>query len=135
MINPIIDQETYTKIHQDFSESITVDPLPRNMHQTFNINMRVARAKALMKKLDKGGRGACFVDSAAYKDRTKFEAVVVGYQGKCTNCATVYTSNPEIAEQIAIALALTHDIERYTVAQKQPSKPSAGAGLPDRPQR
>ncbi|KAH8020548.1 hypothetical protein HPB51_002497 [Rhipicephalus microplus] len=112
MINPVIDQETYTKIPQDFAESIIVALLPRNMHQTFNVARRVARAKALLKKLDKGGSGACFVDSASYKDRNKFAAVVVDHQGRCTNCATVYTSKPEVAEQVAIALALTDD--RYT---------------------
>lgn len=124
MINPVIDQETYTKVPQDFAESIIVAPLPRNMHPTFNVARRVARAKALLKKLDKGGRGACFVDSATYKDRTKFAAVVVDHQGRCTNCATVYTSKPEIAEQVAIALALTDD--RYTEIYSD-SKPAIRA--------
>ncbi|KAH6943271.1 hypothetical protein HPB50_018384 [Hyalomma asiaticum] len=94
------------RIPKHVQENVTVAPIPRNTHPAHNEGRRRARAKALLKQLGKGGTSASFVDAAAYRGGKKFTAVVVDQSGSTMNCATLRTTNPQVAEQVAIALAL-----------------------------
>lgn len=109
-LNPTSDSgDDYARIPKAALEEITVAPIPRNIHPVHNEGRRTSRAKSLLKQLGKNGAPARFVDAAAHKDGKKYAVAVVDPLGSVTNCATVITSKPEIAEQVAIALALIDD--------------------------
>ncbi|KAH6936380.1 hypothetical protein HPB50_016440 [Hyalomma asiaticum] len=105
-LNPMQVETNSAHIPKHVQENVTVAPIPRNTHPVHNEGRRRARATALLKQLGKGGTSASFVDAAAYRGGKKFTAVVVDQSGSTTNCATVRTTNPQVAEQVAIALAL-----------------------------
>ncbi|KAH6948436.1 hypothetical protein HPB50_024503 [Hyalomma asiaticum] len=83
-----------------------VAPVPRNAHPVHNEGRRKARAVAILKQIQKHEIEASFVDAAKYCDGKTFAVVVVDSSGKTSNCASIRTSDPEVAEQAAIALAL-----------------------------
>lgn len=76
------------------------------MHPVHNINRRLARAKNLINTMEKGGATACFVDSAQFERGDAFAAVVVDHKGHTVSGAALYTRKAEVAEQVAIALAI-----------------------------
>ncbi|KAH6932280.1 hypothetical protein HPB50_004153 [Hyalomma asiaticum] len=103
-LNPMQIETNSLRIPKHVQENVTVAPIPRNTHPVHDEGRRRVRATALLKKLEKGGTS--FVDAAAYRDGKKFTTVVVDQSGSTTNCTTVCTTYPQVAEQLAIALAL-----------------------------
>uniref|UniRef100_L7M3S1 Tick transposon n=1 Tax=Rhipicephalus pulchellus TaxID=72859 RepID=L7M3S1_RHIPC len=79
------------------------------MHPEHNIGRRLARARTILCQVSNEERGVAFVDAASHANRKAFVAVVVDKAGRVVNSATVRTTDPIIAEQVAIALALTMD--------------------------
>lgn len=97
------------QLPRDIRDLISVSPIPRNVHPEYNKDRRKARASTILKQIQAEGRRACFVDAAAYWKGCSFSAVVVDSKQRLTNCASVRTGDPAIAEQVAIALAMLDD--------------------------
>lgn len=76
------------------------------MHPTHNLERRKARAKALLQDIDQHKQQAVFVDAAWVKNKDAYTSVVVDTQGNIRDAITVYTKDPTVAEQVAIALAI-----------------------------
>ncbi|XP_075558905.1 uncharacterized protein LOC142590545 [Dermacentor variabilis] len=93
-----------TQIPREIGEKVVVAPLPRNVHPFHNAGRR--KASNILKQINKDKIAASFVDAAAYRDGKAFAVSVVDTLGKVINCASVRTTNPEVAEQVAIALAM-----------------------------
>lgn len=79
-------------------------PLPKNMNPVNNHNRRTARAKALLKHVEKRPQRACFVDVA--KNPSHYVAAAVSTEGQVLNSLSVKVSSAARAEQVAIAMAL-----------------------------
>lgn len=93
-------------IPRNIRDGIQVDPVPRNVHPTYNQGRRQARAVALLKDHGKQ-KGARFVDAAEYQDGRRYAAAVVDTGGKLVYSASVRSRHAEVAEEVAIALAIS----------------------------
>lgn len=88
-----------------------VEPLPRNVHPQFNEGRRKARARALLKSTANCPGLAAFVDAAQYGRSDRYAAVSIRWDGTIINAASVKGVTSEMAEQVAIAMAM-RDPER-----------------------
>ncbi|XP_072142434.1 uncharacterized protein [Dermacentor andersoni] len=95
-----------TPIPRCIRDKFEVAPVPRNVHPVHNEGRRKARAAGILKHIKQRDITASFVDAAEYSDGKTFAIVVVDSSGKISNCASIRTSDPGVAEQAAIALAL-----------------------------
>ncbi|XP_037518363.1 uncharacterized protein LOC119395147 [Rhipicephalus sanguineus] len=95
-----------TQIPREIREKLVVAPLPRNVHPVHNAGRRKATASKILKQIANDKTEASFVDAAAYRDGKAFAVSVVDTLGKVINCASIRTTDPEVAEQVAIALAM-----------------------------
>lgn len=80
-----------------------VDPFPRNVHPQHNKGRRVARAKAFLKNTS---GIESFVDAAQYRCADKFTVSAVNDRGELLSAASVRTNMVDVAEQVAIAIAM-----------------------------
>lgn len=99
-------------------DTITVPPLPKNMHPVYHKGRRESRAMVIQKKFG-NSKDAVFVDAARYKHRRGFTAVVIDHEKKCKTCVTASTVNIETAEEIAIALAISQTEADVIVSDSQ----------------
>ncbi|KAG0420091.1 hypothetical protein HPB47_003683 [Ixodes persulcatus] len=107
------------KIPSNVRKTITVKPLPKNMHPVHHEGRRRARAQALAKKFE-GPTDVVYVDAAAYPTPKKAHAIAaVTEEGQLVANATVPTNSSEIAEEAAIALALTNPQARVIVSDSK----------------
>lgn len=104
--SPAEVDEKMRQVPREIRDLITVAPIPRNVHPEHNRGRRRARAATLLKQIHSEEHGVSFVDAAAYRGSRAFSAVVVDSKQQITNCASVHTDDPTIAEQVAIALAI-----------------------------
>lgn len=90
-------------------QRIKVLPLPRNVHPDHNPGRRAARAKALT-EAHTNDTGALYVDAARYPDRpnTYVAVAVKATTGDVYSACSVRAPTALQAEEVAIALALTH---------------------------
>ncbi|KAG0443442.1 hypothetical protein HPB47_014913 [Ixodes persulcatus] len=95
------------QIPRELGKHIVVSPIPRNMTPTFHQERREARAKALI-ALHASDEGAVFVDAASYKNiGDAFSVSVIGAKtGEIRLAASVRTTVPSQAEEVAVALAI-----------------------------
>ncbi|KAG0424356.1 hypothetical protein HPB47_028435 [Ixodes persulcatus] len=98
-------------------EKLTVPNLPRHMHPVHHVDRRTARAKALRRLLEKE-EGVYYTDAARF-DRDAMAAAVVDKQGKIVASCSVRTTEPEVAEEVAIALALKLQDAKIVVSDSQ----------------
>lgn len=105
-LTPTKNLASNAQIPREIGEKLVVAPLPRNVHPVHNAGRRKARASTILKQICKDKIEASFVDAAAYRDGKAFAVSVVDTLGKVINCASVRTTEPEVAEQVAIALAM-----------------------------
>ncbi|KAM7294382.1 uncharacterized protein ISCGN_023888, partial [Ixodes scapularis] len=101
------DHRMQEQIPRELGKHIVVSPIPRNMTPTFHQERREARAKALI-ALHAGDEGAVFVDAASYKNiGDAFSVSVIGAKtGEIRMAASVRTTVPSQAEEVAVALAI-----------------------------
>ncbi|XP_075734566.1 uncharacterized protein LOC119182143 [Rhipicephalus microplus] len=104
--SPAEVDEKMRQVPREIRDLITVAPIPRNVHPEHNRGRRRARAATLLKQIHSEEHGVSFVDAAAYRGSRAFSAVVVDSKQQITNCASVHTDDPTVAEQVAIALAI-----------------------------
>lgn len=97
---------------REIRDKIQVAPIPRSMHTSYNQGRRKARAITLLWKYH-NNKEARFTDAAGYLDGRRF-AAAVNTDGKATHTATINTKQPEMAEEVAIALAMS-DIETQVI--------------------
>ncbi|KAG0409934.1 hypothetical protein HPB47_012940 [Ixodes persulcatus] len=88
-------------------EMLRISPIPKRMHPLHDAKRIEARAKALGRTL-KEEEGVAYVDAAGYKGRGAMAA----------DCS-VKTDDPETAEEVAVALALSMPGVRTTVCDSQ----------------
>ncbi|KAG0433116.1 hypothetical protein HPB47_020203, partial [Ixodes persulcatus] len=98
-------------------EKLTIPNLPRHMHPVHHVERRTARAKALRRLLEKE-EGVYYTDAARY-DRDAMAAAVVDKQGKIVASCSVRTTEPDVAEEVAIALALKLQDAKIVVSDSQ----------------
>ncbi|KAH7955625.1 hypothetical protein HPB52_001956 [Rhipicephalus sanguineus] len=67
---------------------------------------RKARSSKILKQITSEKIEASFVDAAAYRDGKAFAVSVEDTLGKFFNCASIRTTDPEVAEQVVTALAM-----------------------------
>ncbi|KAG0444526.1 hypothetical protein HPB47_013699 [Ixodes persulcatus] len=98
-------------------EKLTIPNLPRHMHPVHHVERQTARAKALRRLLEKE-EGVYYTEAARY-DRDALAAAVVDKQGKIVASCSVRTTEPEVAEEVAIALALKQQDAKIVVSDSQ----------------
>lgn len=84
-----------------------VTPFPRNVHPQHNEGRRLARARAILNRTAANRNSTAFVDAAQYGNSSSFALAVVDGDGALRSAASVRLSTSAIAEQVAIALAMT----------------------------
>ncbi|KAG0439853.1 hypothetical protein HPB47_016502 [Ixodes persulcatus] len=100
-------------------ESIHIPPIPKNMHPVHNLERRQARAKALHKQYEKS-EDVLYVDAADYASRDAMAFVVVNRQGNSIASGSLRTSEAEVGEEAAIALAMTASTKiKYVVSDSK----------------
>ncbi|KAG0431110.1 hypothetical protein HPB47_022089 [Ixodes persulcatus] len=99
-------------------EMLQISPIPKHMHPLHDAKRREARAKALGRTL-KEEEGVAYVDAAEYKGRGAMAAVVVNGDGHLVASCSVKTDDPETAEEVAVALALSMPGVRSIVCDSQ----------------
>uniref|UniRef100_L7LWP2 Tick transposon n=1 Tax=Rhipicephalus pulchellus TaxID=72859 RepID=L7LWP2_RHIPC len=78
------------------------------MHPDHNQGRRKARAAALLKTAAAMPDSVAFVDAAKYPDYKHYVAAVTSLQGELLTALTIRNSDPDRAEQVAIALAMAN---------------------------
>ncbi|KAG0429885.1 hypothetical protein HPB47_023198 [Ixodes persulcatus] len=99
-------------------EMLHISPIPKHMHPQHDAKRREARAKALGRTL-KEEEGVAYVDAAEYKGRGAMAAAVVNGDGHLVSSCSVKTDDPETAEEVAVALALSMPGVRTIVCDSQ----------------
>lgn len=94
------------RIPRDIRSQLHIAPVPRNMHPAHNVGRRRARGRALLAHVRSEHTEASFVDAAAYVQQEAFAVSIVDSNSRLISSATVRTSKPVVAEQVAIALAM-----------------------------
>lgn len=115
------DPPDLTPVPREIRDLITIAPIPRNMHPDLNRGRRLARATALLRRIDMKTDDASFVDAAAYRNNRAFAAVAVSSSQRILNSATILTREPEIAEQVAIALAVLDSKRNVIYSDSRPA--------------
>ncbi|XP_040360213.1 uncharacterized protein LOC120847811 [Ixodes scapularis] len=85
-------------------EALVIPNIPKQMHPTHHAERRAARVKALQKRLRGGGA---------------MVATAVNQQGEVISSCSIKTSEPEVAEEVAIALAIRVRGARIVVSDSQ----------------
>lgn len=106
-LNTIAERDNVEQLPKAMLASITVLPFPRNVHPIHNHGRRLARARALAADAARFPDQTAFVDAAHIPGKHAYSVVVIDGHGRTRNSLTLYTKRPEVAEQAAIALALT----------------------------
>ncbi|KAH7947692.1 hypothetical protein HPB52_015202 [Rhipicephalus sanguineus] len=106
-LNTIVERDNVQQLPKTIFESVTVLPFPRNVHPIHNHGRRLARARALAADAARFPDQTAFVDAAHIPGKHAYSVVVIDGHGRTRNSLTLYTKRPEVAEQAAIALALT----------------------------
>ncbi|KAG0429119.1 hypothetical protein HPB47_023946 [Ixodes persulcatus] len=99
-------------------EMLQISPIPKHMHPLHDAKRREARAKALGRTLKKE-EGVAYVDVAEYKGRGAMAAAVVNGDGHLVASCSVKADDPETAEEVAVALALSMPGVRIIVWDSQ----------------
>ncbi|XP_075747127.1 uncharacterized protein LOC142804264 [Rhipicephalus microplus] len=102
----IADADRKKRIPLYIRESLSITPIPRNMHPTFHKSRRKARANAIRRHF-KQDPDARYTDAAKYPHKNAYAVSVVDSQGRELASATVNALNSDAAEESAIALATT----------------------------
>ncbi|KAH9365484.1 hypothetical protein HPB48_019924 [Haemaphysalis longicornis] len=100
------NKDSVKHLSREIRDSIVVRPSPRNVHPVFNQGRRLSRAKALLAAALESPTESAFVDAAQINGRQAFSIAVTDAQERMCNALSVFTKNPEVAEQMAVALAL-----------------------------
>lgn len=90
----------------EIGDRMHIPPLPKNMHPVHNQERRQARAKALHKRYEKS-EDVVYVDAADYIARDAMALAVVNFRGDSIASCSVRTTDTEVGEEAAIALAMT----------------------------
>lgn len=115
------DPPELTLIPREIRDLITIAPIPRNVHPEYNRGRRLARATAILKRIDMEADNVSFVDAAAYRNNQAFAAVAVSSAQQTLNSATILTRNPEVAEQVAIAIAMLDSKREFIYSDSRPA--------------
>ncbi|KAG0430264.1 hypothetical protein HPB47_022846, partial [Ixodes persulcatus] len=102
---PSTYQET-TQMPQVLRDKIQTAPIPRNMNPSLHAGRRKARAEALQRTYD-DQNNVRYTDAATYPDRTAAVASVIDHKMNTIVTTSVKTTLPVVAEEMAIALAIT----------------------------
>ncbi|XP_077532448.1 uncharacterized protein LOC144144812 [Haemaphysalis longicornis] len=110
----IADTDEKARLPLELREAIFVARIPRNMHPSYHKKRREARSKALLRKYAKDPNTR-YTDAARYPDHTAFAVSVTDQRGRKLASATIPARNPEMAEEAAIALAMTTCSDRALI--------------------
>lgn len=105
-LNSVDQCPDVVQIPRDIRSQLHIAPVPRNMHPAHNVGRRRARGRALLAHVRSEHTEASFVDAAAYVLHEAFAVSIVDSNSRLICSATVRTSKPVVAEQVAIALAM-----------------------------
>lgn len=103
------DPPNTQSLPREILQRIKILPLPRNVHPDHNPGRREARAKALT-EAHANDTGALYVDAARYPNRpnTYVAVAVKSTTGEVYSACSVRAPSATQAEEVAIALALSH---------------------------
>lgn len=92
---------------QEIRDCLRIRPLPRNMHPVYHAGRREQRARILAEKYPINST-TMYVDAAEYRHKASFALAVISHPNSPpANSLTLNTSYPAVAEEAAIALALS----------------------------
>lgn len=94
-------------LSREVRETFVVSPFPRNMHPQYNVGRRKARARAILQNAAENRESTVFVDAAQYGKSSTFALAVIDGNGELRSSASVRLATSAVAEQVAIALAMT----------------------------
>ncbi|KAG0420213.1 hypothetical protein HPB47_003602 [Ixodes persulcatus] len=98
-------------------EALVIPNIPKHMHPTHHAERRAARVKALQKRLSIA-KGVLYTD-AARAGGGAMVATVVNQQGEVISSCSIKESEQEVAEEVAIALAIRVRGARIVVSDSQ----------------
>ncbi|KAG0430224.1 hypothetical protein HPB47_022892 [Ixodes persulcatus] len=98
-------------------EALVIPNIPKHMHPTHHAERRAARVKELQKRLSIA-EGVLYTD-AARAGGGAMVATVVNQQGDVVSSCSIETSEPEVAKEVAIALAIQVRGARIVVSDSQ----------------
>lgn len=108
-----------TDVPKKVREALDIPLLPRHMHLEHDVERRAARTRALRKQL-KNAEGVVYVDAARYGEgRDAMAAAVVDKQSKIVASCSVRTPEPEVGEDVAIALTIRTQQVKIVVSDSQ----------------
>ncbi|KAL1416257.1 hypothetical protein MTO96_006378 [Rhipicephalus appendiculatus] len=111
-------------ILKDIRQIIDISPIPKNMHPKIHKARRKARSKA--HEINFTGRtDVLYVDATTYRDHYGAVVSVVDLQLREVNSASI-KSNIFVAEEVAIALAITHHSNESTAEIVTDSQEAGG---------
>lgn len=97
---------------------LKIFPIPRNMNPTHHTERRVERAKALHTRFATNNKAA-YVDAAEIQGRHAFSVAVINYVGQTISGVSIKTTNPEEAEEAAIALAIANTPNAFIISDSK----------------
>lgn len=105
-------------ISSDQRAHLKILPIPRNMNPTYHTERRIERAKALHSRFETNTKTA-YVDAAELNGHQGFSVAVVNYAGQVISGGSIKTTNPEEAEEAAIALAIANTAATYIISDSK----------------
>lgn len=118
---------TKTALPEQWKEAIQTKPLPRNMQPGKDDGRRSARAKALARQLEENPR-VLYADASLRKYDDRATAVATSVE-KLIVSASLRTTDPAIAEEVAVALALVQPSVDTVVTDSKSAYASFRRGL------
>ncbi|KAG0427899.1 hypothetical protein HPB47_025074 [Ixodes persulcatus] len=122
---PSTYQET-TQMPQVLRDKIQTAPIPRNMNPSLHAGRRKARAEALHWTYD-DQNNVKYTDAATYPDRTAAVASVIDHKMNTIVTASVETTLPVVAEEMAIAFAIA--LAGDSICYHQPNEPIPSSAI------
>ncbi|KAL1427428.1 hypothetical protein MTO96_017480 [Rhipicephalus appendiculatus] len=100
-------------IPKDIRKINEISPIPRNGHPKIHKAGRKARSEAHERNFT-GRTDVLYVDATTYRDHSGAVGSVVDHQLREVNSASIKSNNILVAEEAAIALAITHQSNEST---------------------
>lgn len=131
-LRPRYSHSEAVQLDENSRGTYAVGPFPRNVHPQHNAGRRAARARTILKTTV---GMETFVDAAQYGRSGKFAVTAVSEKGELLSAASVGAVTADVAEQVAVALAMQDKGRISTLIHARPSGLSLREWLRDRRRR
>ncbi|KAM7312654.1 hypothetical protein ISCGN_009559 [Ixodes scapularis] len=127
-ISPTRAAPSYADLAPEYRQSLRIPPIPKRMHPEHHAERRADRARQLEKRFS-GRPDVTYTDACYHHSKPAMVAVALAPRRSWhTACSIRYAETVTVAEEVAIALALTDPITEVVISDSQQAIRNYDAG-------